>query len=139
MSITSKDTTAAVGRLLLAALFMLSGFSKLTSPTATIAYIESSGMPFPNLAYLGALGIELGLASLLVLGFRTRLVAVVMAVFTVITAVMFHNSLADQGQFVNFFKNISIAGGLLQIAAFGGGMLSIDALLERRQKLATVL
>mgnify|MGYP006147916683 CR=1 FL=1 len=139
MSITSKDTTAAVGRLLLAALFMLSGFSKLTSPTATIAYIESSGMPFPNLAYLGALGVELGLASLLVLGIRTRAVAVLMAVFTAVTAVMFHNALADQGQFVNFFKNISIMGGLLQIAAFGGGMLSIDALVRRRQKLAAIL
>ena len=139
MSITSKDTTAAVGRLLLAALFMLSGFSKLTSPTATIAYIESSGMPFPNLAYLGALGVELGLASLLVLGIRTRAVAVLMAVFTAVTAVMFHNALADQGQFVNFFKNISIVGGLLQIAAFGGGMLSIDALVRRRQKLAAIL
>ncbi|WP_010212493.1 DoxX family protein, partial [Pseudomonas sp. R81] len=124
---------------LLAALFMLSGFSKLTSPTATIAYIESSGMPFPNLAYLGALGVELGLASLLVLGIRTRAVAVLMAVFTAVTAVMFHNALADQGQFVNFFKNISIMGGLLQIAAFGGGMLSIDALVRRRQKLAAIL
>lgn len=139
MNITSKDTTAAVGRLLLAALFMLSGFLKLTSPTATIAYIESSGMPFPNLAYLGALGVELGLASLLVLGIRTRAVAVLMAVFTAVTAVMFHNALADQGQFVNFFKNISIVGGLLQIAAFGGGMLSIDALVRRRQKLAAIL
>ncbi len=118
---------------------MLSGFSKLTSPTATIAYIESSGMPFPNLAYLGALGVELGLASLLVLGIRTRAVAVLMAVFTAVTAVMFHNALADQGQFVNFFKNISIMGGLLQIAAFGGGMLSIDALVRRRQKLAAIL
>jgi putative oxidoreductase len=133
MTITTKDTTAAVGRVLLATLFLLSGLAKLTGPAATIAYIESSGMPFPKLAYLAALGVELGLASLLVLGVRTRLVAVVMAVFTVVTAVMFHNSLGDQGQFVNFFKNISIAGGLLQIAAFGAGQLSVDALLERRR------
>lgn len=138
MSITTKDTSAAVGRLLLATLFLLSGFAKLTGPAATLAYIESSGMPFPKLAYLGALAVELGLASLLVLGIHTRLVAVIMAVFTIITAVMFHNSLADQGQFVNFFKNISIAGGLLQIAAFGGGMLSIDAFLARRRTFAIV-
>jgi putative oxidoreductase len=138
MTITTKDTTAALGRVLLAALFLLSGFAKLNGPAATIAYIESSGMPFPKLAYLGALAVELGLASLLVLGVRTRLVAVLMAAFTAVTAVMFHSSLGDQEQFVNFFKNISIAGGLLQIAAFGGGMLSIDALFERRRAFATV-
>lgn len=138
MSITTKDASAAVGRLLLATLFLLSGFAKLTGPAATLAYIESSGMPFPKLAYLGALAVELGLASLLVLGIHTRLVAVIMAVFTIITAVMFHNSLADQGQFVNFFKNISIAGGLLQIAAFGGGILSIDAFIARRRTFAIV-
>jgi putative oxidoreductase len=135
---TTRDTTAAVGRVLLAALFLLSGFAKLSGPAATIAYIESSGMPFPKLAYLGALAVELGLASLLVLDVRTRLVAVLMAAFTVVTAVMFHSSLGDQGQFVNFFKNISIAGGLLQIAAFGEGMLSIDALFKRRRAFATV-
>jgi len=136
MNITSKDITAATGRLLLAALFLLSGFSKLTGPAATIAYIESSGLPFAKLAYLGALGVELGLASLLVLGLRTRLVAAAMAVFTVMTAVAFHNALSDQAQFINFFKNISIAGGLLQVAAFGGGMLSLDVFLVRRKTFA---
>ncbi|BDM25543.1 DoxX family protein [Pseudomonas sp. NPDC089428] len=124
-----KGTTAVVGRVLLAVLFLLSGFSKLTSPEGTIAYIESSGLPFPVLSYLAALGVELGLAALLIIGFQTRIVAVVMALFTVMAAFAFHNNLADQGQFINFFKNISIAGGLLQIAAFGGGALSVDALI----------
>ncbi|WP_205524603.1 DoxX family protein [Pseudomonas putida] len=126
---TFKGTTAVVGRVLLAMLFLLSGFSKLASPEGTIAYIESSGLPFPVLSYLAALGVELGLAALLIIGFQTRIVAVVMALFTVMAAFAFHNNLADQGQFINFFKNISIAGGLLQIAAFGGGALSVDALI----------
>lgn len=128
-----KDTTAIVGRILLAVLFLLSGFSKLASPEGTMAYIESSGLPFPLLSYLAALGVELGLAALLIVGFQARLVAVVMAGFTAMAALAFHNNLADQGQFINFFKNISIAGGLLQIAAFGGGSLSIDGWLANHK------
>ncbi|MFF7063568.1 DoxX family membrane protein [Pseudomonas sp. NPDC008258] len=132
-----KDTTAIIGRVLLAVLFLLSGFSKLASPEGTIAYIESSGLPFPVLSYLVALGVELGLATLLIIGFQTRIVSVVMALFTVIAALAFHNELVDQGQFINFFKNISIAGGLLQIAAFGGGAISVDALLNNMKARAT--
>jgi putative oxidoreductase len=128
-----KDTTAIIGRVLLAVLFLLSGFSKLASPEGTMAYIESSGLPFPLLSYLAALGVELGLAALLIVGFQARMVAVVMAGFTVMAALAFHNNLADQGQFINFFKNISIAGGLLQIAAFGGGSLSIDGWLAKHK------
>lgn len=128
---TFSATAAVAGRLLLAVLFLLSGFSKLAAADATLAYIESSGLPFPLLSYLAALGVELGLAALLIIGFQTRIVAVLMALFTVVTAVAFHSNLADQGQFINFFKNISIAGGLLQIAAFGGGALSVDALQAR--------
>lgn len=132
-----KDTTAVIGRVLLAVLFLLSGLSKLASPEGTIAYIESSGLPFPLLSYLAALGVELGLAALLIIGFQTRIVAVVMAVFTVMAAFAFHNNLADQGQFINFFKNISIAGGLLQIAAFGGGAVSVDTWLVNLKARAT--
>ncbi|WP_313643389.1 DoxX family protein [Pseudomonas sp.] len=128
---TFSATAAVAGRLLLAVLFLLSGFSKLAAADATLAYIESSGLPFPLLSYLAALGVELGLAALLIIGFQTRIVAVLMALFTVVTAVAFHSNLADQGQFINFFKNISIAGGLLQVAAFGGGALSVDALQAR--------
>lgn len=133
-TLTTKDTTALVGRLLLATLFLLSGVSKASAPAATLAYIQGSGLPFPTLGYLGALGVELGLASLLVLGLQTRLVALLMTAFTLVTAVAFHHSLGDQGQFINFFKNLSIAGGLLQVAAFGGGALSLDAWLARRRQ-----
>jgi len=133
MTITTKDTTATVGRVLLATLFLLSGAAKVGAPAATLAYIQSSGMPFPTLGYAGAIGVELGLASLLVIGAQTRLVALLMAAFAVVTAVLFHNSLGDQGQFINFFKNISIAGGLLQVAAFGGGALSVDGWLACRR------
>lgn len=119
--------TATVGRLLLAALFLISGFSKLAAPAGTIGYIASAGLPLPELAYAGAVFVEVVLAAALVLGYQVRAVAVLMAGFTLVTAFAFHFNLGDQNQFIHFFKNVSIAGGLLQVAAFGGGALSLDA------------
>ena len=116
-----------VGRILIATIFLLSGLSKLTAPTATIGYIASAGLPAPMLAYAVALATELGGGLLLVLGYRTRLVAAALAVFTIATALGFHHDFADQNQFIHFFKNLAMAGGLLQVTAFGGGALSVDA------------
>jgi len=116
-----------VGRILIAAIFLLSGLSKLTAPTATIGYIASAGLPAPTLAYGVALATELGGGLLLVLGYRTRLVAAALAVFAIATALGFHHDFADQNQFTHFFKNLAMAGGLLQVVAFGGGALSVDA------------
>jgi len=116
-----------VGRILIATIFLLSGLSKLTAPTATIGYIASAGLPAPTLAYGVALATELGGGLLLVLGYRTRLVAAALAVFAIATALGFHHDFADQNQFTHFFKNLAMAGGLLQVVAFGGGALSVDA------------
>ena len=78
------------------------------------------------LAYLIAIVIEVGGGVLLVLGFQTRLVALIMAVFSVATALGFHHDFADQNQMIHFLKNIAMAGGLLQVVAFGAGALSLD-------------
>jgi putative oxidoreductase len=118
---------AFVGRILIAAIFLLSGFAKLTAPAATIAYIQTAGLPAPSLAYGIALLAELGGGILLVVGYRTRLVATGLALFAFATALGFHHDFADQNQFIHFFKNVAMAGGLLQVVAFGGGRLSIDA------------
>jgi putative oxidoreductase len=120
-------TVALVGRILIATIFLLSGASKLAAPAGTIAYIQSAGLPAPTLAYAIAAATELGGGLLLVLGYRTRLVAAWLTVFAFATALGFHHNLADQNQFIHFFKNISMAGGLLQVVAFGGGRLSLDA------------
>lgn len=129
---TTQQTTitsyaSAAGRVLLAALFLLSGFSKLSNPAGTIGYIASAGLPLPELAYAAAVFVEVVLAAALVVGYQTRVAATLMAVFTVAAAFGFHFNLADQNQFIHFFKNISIAGGLLQVAAFGAGAFSLDA------------
>ncbi|BAV76186.1 DoxX family protein [Pseudomonas chlororaphis subsp. aurantiaca] len=119
-----------IGRVLLSAIFILSGFSKIAAPAAMVGYIQSVGLPFPQLALGIAIAVELGGGLLLIAGYRTRLVALGLAVFSVATALAFHNNLGDQNQFIHFFKNIAMAGGLLQVVAFGAGRFSLDA---RRQ------
>ena len=126
-SLTKSAIPALAGRLLIAPIFLLSGVSKVTAPAMMIGYIKSAGLPAPMLALGVAIAVELLGGVALVLGYRTRLVAAVLAVFSIMTALAFHNNLADQNQFLNFFKNFAMAGGLLQIVAFGGGRFSLDA------------
>lgn len=123
---------ATAGRVLLGSLFLLAGFSKLAAPAGTIGYIASAGLPFPEAAYAAAVFVEVILASALIVGYQTRIVAGVIAAFTVVTAFGFHFNLADQNQFIHFFKNVAIAGGLLQVVAFGGGAVSVDSWLARK-------
>ncbi len=121
-----------IGRLLMATIFLVSGFGKLMAPSGTIGYIASVGLPLPELAYAGALAAELGGGLMLVLGYRTRWVAAALAAFAVVSAVLFHNALGDQNQMFHFLKNLAMAGGLLQFIAFGGGTFSLD---ERKSEL----
>ena len=125
------DTIALTGRIFIAVLFLLSGLGKLAAPAATQAYIAAMGLPLPVLAYFGSMAVELIGSVLLIVGFRTRPVAVGMAVFTLLTALFFHRNLADPNQMIHFFKNIAITGGLLQIAAFGAGRFVLDRLFDR--------
>ena len=115
-----------IGRALMAAIFLLSGFSKLTDPAGTLGYIQSAGLPFPEAALGVAILVELVGGVALMLGYRTKLVAATLAAFTLVAAFGFHLQLADQNQFIHFFKNVAMAGGLLQIVAFGAGRLSLD-------------
>ena len=121
----------AVGRLLIAALFLISGFGKIAMPALTQGFIASAGLPFPLLAYLVAIVIEVGGGILLILGYQSRIVASVMAVFTVAAALSFHRNFADQNAMAHFLKNVAITGGLLQIVALGAGTFSIDNRLAK--------
>jgi putative oxidoreductase len=121
----------AFGRLLLAVLFLLSGFAKIAAPAGTKAYIAAAGLPAPDLAYLAAIIFEVGFGFCFLFGYRTRLMAVLLSIFTLAAAIGFHSNFADQNTMIHFMKNIAIIGGLLQVAAFGGGALSIDAWLAR--------
>jgi putative oxidoreductase len=124
------------GRFLLAALFLFGGFGMLATPKATIAEIHSAGLPFAELGYVIALFTEIGGAVFLMLGYRTRLVGFGLALFTFITGLIFHRNFADPNELINFIKNVAIAGGLLQLTAFGGGAWSLDAQRRTRRALS---
>ena len=125
-SFVQQDIVALIGRVLIAAIFLLSGISKIAAPAGTIGYIQAADLPQPTIAYGIAVATELGAGLLLVLGYRTRIVAAWLALFSLATAFGFHHNLADQNQFIHFFKNVAMTGGLLQVVAFGAGRLSID-------------
>jgi putative oxidoreductase len=127
MSNSTSALPAAFGRLLISGLFLFAGVGKIMAPAATKADIAAAGLPFPDLAYLIAVIIEVGFSLALLVGYRTRTVAAVLAVFTVATAFAFHFNLSDQDQVVHFLKNLAITGGLLQVVAAGGGGYSVDA------------
>ena len=119
--------------------FLLSGVGKLAASLATQGFMASVGLPFPAVAYVMATAIEIGGGLALVLGFQTRGVALAIALFSIATAVFFHANFADHNQMINFLKNISIAGGLLQVVvAFGGGRFSIDGWRSRLARGSTV-
>ena len=124
--IPTAGMLATSGRLMLAAIFILSGIAKITDPASNIAYIESVGLPFPTLALVGTIVVELIGGLMLVIGYRTRLVAAALAVFSLATALFFHANFGDQNQFIHFFKNVAMAGGLLQVVAFGAGRWALD-------------
>lgn len=126
----SQAVLPLLGRLLVAALFLVSGFGKLQAPAGTMAFIAGAGIPLPMLAYVLALILELAGGSLLVLGLATRPIAAALCLFCLASAVVFHGAVGDQNQLFHFLKNLAVAGGLLQFVAYGAGRLSLDA---RRQ------
>ena len=125
-NVNVQPAVAAAGRALLGALFLVSGVQKLFVPAMIQGYIASVGLPFPSLIYAVTVAIEIGAGALLIVGFRTRVMAWILAAFTVATALIFHRALGDPNQFVHFAKNIAIAGGLLHVAAVGAGAFSLD-------------
>lgn len=129
---TSQSIVPAIGRILMAAIFIFSGVGKALAPEGTLGYIESVGLPFASLALVGAIAIEIGGGALLALGYKTRLVAAGLAAFSLVTAFVFHNAIGDQNQLIHLLKNVAMAGGLLQVVAFGAGAWSLDAAAGRK-------
>ena len=126
-----QNPLSLIGRILLALLFVPSGFSKIGGFAGTVGYIASKGVPLPELAAAAAIGIELGLGFLLLIGWQTRWAALGIAFFTVVISFIFHNFWAVPAEQVmaqqqNFFKNMAAVGGLLTVAAWGAGAWSVD-------------
>jgi putative oxidoreductase len=114
------------GRLMIGLPFAMGGFGKLAAYGATVGMITAVGLPVPPLAFAVAVAVEFGGGLLLIAGYQTRFVAAALAIFSLVTAFSFHNNFADQNQMIHFLKNVMMAGGLLQIVAFGAGALSLD-------------
>ena len=128
---TVKHYAPLAGRVLMAAIFVLSGWGKITGFAGTAAYMAGKGMPFPELLLPGAIAVELVGGVLLILGWHTRWVALAIFLFLIPTTLVFHNFWAVDAaqvetQTIQFMKNLAIMGGMLYVMAFGAGPLSLD-------------
>ena len=130
-----QNPLSLAGRLLLALLFLPAGISKISGFAGTVGYITSVGLPFPTLAAVVALTLEIVGGAALIAGWGTRYAASALALFTLVASFFFHAYWAApaEAQFMQqllFFKNIAVVGGLLTLAAFGAGEWSLDARRE---------
>jgi len=133
----AHDAMALLGRLLIAYMFVPSGWGKLVGFAGTVGYIAGKGVPFPEVCAAIAVAAELGLGLALLFGFKTRWAALGLAIFVAVITPIFHNYWAvpeaqHMMQQLNFTKNLAIVGGLLAFAAFGAGRLSIDGGVGQR-------
>jgi len=124
-----------MGRILLAALFLPAGLSKLSGFEGTVGYIGSAGLPFASVAAAAAIAVEILGSVALILGFQTRIAAAVLTVFTIVASVFFHAfwAAAPEQAFMQqllFFKNVGVIGGLLLMVSSGAGAWSLDAKKE---------
>jgi len=127
----AQNVFTLVGRILIALLFVPTGWGKVVGFAGTVGYIASKGVPLPEVCAAIAIFAELGLGLALLVGWQTRWAALGLAVFTIVITPIFHNYWAAPDALVmmqklNFFKNCAIAGGLLAFASFGGGAFSLD-------------
>ena len=126
-----KQYGPLAGRILLALIFVMSGYEKLGSFAGTAGYMAKAGIPFTEAALVIAIIIELGGGILLILGWKTCWAALAIFVFVILATLTFHNFWAVEAaqvqmQQIHFMKNLCILGGLLYVMAFGAGPLSID-------------
>lgn len=126
-----KDATLLAGRILLALIFIISGWGKIGGYAGSQQYMESMGVSGALLPLV--IAAELGGGLAVAFGLFTRIAAVGLAVFTLLAAAFFHTDFANQAQFISFMKNLAIAGGFLVLAAHGPGALSIDAWRTRHR------
>ena len=120
------------GRVLLAHIFLLSGYGKIAGYAGTQAYMAAKGVPGEMLPLVILLELGGGLAILA--GFMTRWVALAFALFCMVSALLFHFEPGNQGQMINFMKNFAMAGGFLLLAQVGAPYISIDAMRSGSKK-----
>lgn len=121
-----------VGRTMLSAIFLLAGFNKAMGVSGTAGYMASKGLPMADILVYLVIALEIIAAIMIIVGWRTWMAALALAVFTILTILIFHRywELApDAGrmvQYLFFWKNLGLTGGLLLLAYFGPGPMSLD-------------
>jgi len=125
-----RDFTELGGRVLLASLFLVAGLGKISGYAATAGYMTAVGLPSALLP--AVIAAEVIGAIAIVIGWQTRITAFLLAGFTVVSALIFHNDFGDQIQSVMFLKNVSIAGGFLLLVVHGAGRFSVDARAKKK-------
>ena len=133
MALSTRSTSIVplIGRILIAIFFIPQGLGKIAGFSGTVAYVTSAGLPLPAVGVAIAIFVEVVVAAALLVGWQARWAALIMALFSIAAALVFHQFWAsppDQQmmQNIQFFKNMAIAGGLLFVFAFGPGAFSLD-------------
>jgi putative oxidoreductase len=131
MNPNTNNIAALVGRILLAAIFVISGFGKITGFEGTAGYIASKGLPMPQVLAALTVALEVGGGILLIIGYQARWVALAFFVWLIPVTLIFHkfwgiDAAQAQNQMIHFLKNVSIMGGMLLLFAFGPGAYSLD-------------
>lgn len=132
MANSSGGVVPLLGRILISSVFILSGISKITSFSMEEGYVVSRHLPLPAVALIIALIIELAGGIAILLGLFTRVASWILFIYLIPTTFLFHNFWAMSGadkydNTIHFEKNLAIMGGLLILAAMGGGTLSVDS------------
>ncbi len=122
-----KNLIPLMARILLAAIFLMSGLGKIMEPTGTLQYMAAYGMPLTGLFLVGAIGLQVVGGISLLLGYKARWGSILLVVFLLPATLIFHTKFSDQIQMIMFMKNLAILGGLLMVAYFGPGPLSLNA------------
>jgi putative oxidoreductase len=117
-----------IGRIFISLIFLIAGVGKIFNYEGTIGYMESFGIP--GYLLIPAIIIEILFSLLVIIGYKTKLAAIILALFTISLAIIFHTDFSNQMQLMSFLKNFAIAGGFLIIFARGAGKYSIDQRLN---------
>ena len=121
-----------IGRLLLSILFLIEGLGKISMRENVIMYMEDYGVP--GILFAPATALEILFPIILIVGYKTKWAASVMALFTLTVAIIFHTDFSDEMQMMLFLKDIAIAGGFMIIVAYGPGKISLDHYFKSKQE-----
>ena len=121
-----------IGRLLLSVLFLIEGIGKISMQEDVIMYMEDYGVP--EILFVPATVLEILFTLLLIVGYKTKWAASVMALFTFTVAIIFHTDFSEGMQMILFLKDIAIAGGFMIIIVYGPGKISLDHYFKLKQE-----